>query len=214
MNTPPTAAESPDEKDSPDAESATDLRERVRADVARINQRRFDPEAVRRRLADRAKHYQQATVPERRGESVPFLCFKTGRDRYGIAVGEVLEIEPLEHLSPVPHAPPFIRGVIQWRGTILALLDLSQLYSIAQAGIADLKAAVIVEAGGKQIAVAAGEIEDILNIRSDEIADSPESDGESSPAVIGVHDNDRTLFRMEEVLADPQITARHQQSKS
>ncbi len=187
-----------------------DLWERVRLSVARLDnasRRQREPEFIAHKMAERAKAYRQPLQPDRRGDSLVFLSFSTAQQRYAVAIDEVLEIEPLEHFCAVPQVPAFIRGVIQWRGTILTLVDLGELFSIPQTGIADLRASLIIEAAGKRIAVAAGEIEEILTIPADQIMVPPDLSG-SLPAawLAGVYDNNRMLVRMGEILNDERIT--------
>ncbi len=157
-------------------------------------------------LGSARKHYQSAPKPDRASDSAAFLCFNTGTERYGVMLSEVLEIELLEHFCPVPKSPAFIRGVIQWRGAILTLLDLSSLFSIPQTGIADLRTSVIVEAAGRQVAIAAGEIEDILIIAAADIKVAPELSGGLPLAwLVGVHDNNRMLIQMKHILSDERM---------
>jgi purine-binding chemotaxis protein CheW len=187
-----------------------DLWERVRMSIARIgneSQRQQEPKVVARKLAARAEAYRSPLQSSHPSGSIDFLTFSSARQRYGVMIGELLEIEPLEHFCPVPQAPAFIRGVIQWRGTILTLLDLSQLFRIPQQGIVDLRASLIIGAAGKQVAIAASEVEEILNLPVDEIKSPPMLSGDiPSTWLFGVYDNNRMLIRMDEILNDERMT--------
>ena len=114
------------------------LWQRVRENIDRLNavgQATTAQARVEEKLAARAKllrHRTAAVEPESRRL---FLAFHKGSQRYAIPVDEVLEVQALEHFSPVPRAPAFLPGVVHWRGGILTLLDLGKLLEIPESVI-------------------------------------------------------------------------------
>jgi len=131
------------------------------------------------------------------GPQVTFLAFNKQRERYGILLDEVAAVESLDHFTPVPNAPAYIRGVTPWRGAILSLLDLGRLFGRSESGIADLRACVIVEAAGRRLAVVAHEVEEILSVPTSELTAIPELPNEIAPEwVVGLHDENRLILKM------------------
>lgn len=182
------------------------LWQRVRENIDRLNaigQATSDPARVAEKLAARAKllrHRPAAVEPESRRL---FLAFHKGSQHYAIPVDEVLEVQALEHFSPVPRAPAFLPGVIHWRGGILTLLDLSKLLEIPESGLADVHVCVIVEAAGKRIAVAAGEVDAILALSAGDIRTVPEPPRNVSPdCVVGAHEDSRLIVSMDRIVQD------------
>ncbi|BBD58716.1 CheW protein [Nostoc sp. HK-01] len=55
------------------------------------------------------------------------LLFKIGNERYAIASQEVIEVIPMVLLKTLPHTPEHIAGVFNYRGRIVAVLNLCQL---------------------------------------------------------------------------------------
>ena len=55
------------------------------------------------------------------------LLFGLGTERYGIEAGRIREVVPSIPVRPVPHAPPFLAGLFNYRGMVLPVLDLLQL---------------------------------------------------------------------------------------
>jgi purine-binding chemotaxis protein CheW len=167
----------------------------------------IDSAAMGRKLAERAKVLRRRMESDRpEAAEVSFLAFTKGPQRYGIAVSDVIEVETLRQFTPVPGAPDFVPGVINWRGTILSLLDLGKLFQIPETGLADLHACVIVEAAGPRVAVVAGEIEEIVSTASDQLRPAPERAGDiHGDWVAGIHDENRIVLRMDQVLQDPRV---------
>lgn len=54
----------------------------------------------------------------------PTLLFRVGGSVYGCDITEAREIIPLRAMTRLPGAPPFVRGLINMRGTIVTVLDL------------------------------------------------------------------------------------------
>jgi purine-binding chemotaxis protein CheW len=54
----------------------------------------------------------------------PTLLFRVGGATYGCGISNAQEIIPLRPMTRVPGAPPYVRGLINMRGTIVTVLDL------------------------------------------------------------------------------------------
>jgi len=118
----------------------------------------------------------------------------------------VIEVQSLQHLAPVPGIPPFISGVIHWRGDVLALLDLGKLFGIPESGLADIHVCLIVEAAGRRMALVALEIEEILAVPRSEVKPAPELPGNIPPEwLTGVHDDNRLILNLGLILQDARL---------
>jgi chemotaxis-related protein WspB len=58
---------------------------------------------------------------------VLFLVFRAAGARWALDASTVVEVVPLVRLAPLPHAPPYVRGLFRWRGLVLPAVDLSVL---------------------------------------------------------------------------------------
>ncbi|RJR50745.1 MAG: purine-binding chemotaxis protein CheW [Desulfobacteraceae bacterium] len=56
-----------------------------------------------------------------------FLLFEIGSSRYCLDVSQVIEITPLVSLRKLPFAPPYVSGLMNYRGDITPVIDLSLL---------------------------------------------------------------------------------------
>jgi chemotaxis-related protein WspB len=55
------------------------------------------------------------------------LLFRVGGEQYGIDCASVVEVIPRVNVSKIHQAPEFVAGSFNYRGTIVAVLDLAQL---------------------------------------------------------------------------------------
>jgi len=55
------------------------------------------------------------------------LSFFVGEDRYAIPTRQVIEIVPWVVLRKIPHAPEYVAGLLNYRGTPVPVIDLTSL---------------------------------------------------------------------------------------
>lgn len=175
--------------------------------LATIGQQKTDPARLAKRLSARAKQLRgRMTTAEPAEAPLVFLAFNKGSQRYGIPVDDVIEVQALDYFSPVPRTPPFISGVIHWRGDVLALLDIGRLFGIPESGLADVHVCLIVEGGGHRVALVVTEIEEIYAVPKSEIKTAPELPGNiPQDWILGVHDNNRMILKLPLILQDARL---------
>ncbi|MCE9615814.1 MAG: chemotaxis protein CheW [Lentisphaerae bacterium] len=96
------------------------------------------PATQREILRQRARALARPACPEEPASGlVEVVEFQLGRERYAfdaLCIGEVL---PLRPLTLVPGAPPLVRGILNVRGRIVAVLDLKILLDLPRGGMTD-----------------------------------------------------------------------------
>lgn len=56
-----------------------------------------------------------------------FLVFTIGNDRYAMDVRQIAEVLPLVAVKCIPHAPEAVRGLFNYRGAPVPVIDLTRL---------------------------------------------------------------------------------------
>lgn len=56
-----------------------------------------------------------------------FLLFELGADRYALDVRQIAQVLPLLAIKQVPRAPAAMKGLVNYRGTPVPVVDLHQL---------------------------------------------------------------------------------------
>jgi len=59
-----------------------------------------------------------------------YLTFIMAGEEYGVDILAVQEIRGWESATPLPNAPPHVKGVINLRGTIVPIIDLRQCFGM------------------------------------------------------------------------------------
>ena len=55
------------------------------------------------------------------------LAFHIGDERFALGCADVIEVVPRVQLRPIPHAPPFVPGMLRYRGAVVPVVDLCLL---------------------------------------------------------------------------------------
>ena len=132
----------------------------------------------------RAQILAEPPPVEAQGQQVNLLVFRLGQERYAIEVANVLEIYPLESITPVPRTPDFVAGVFNARGRILSVIDLSIFFNLLTPSGQNLRsegdneAKIIVVTNAKQssqssamvLGVLADGAEEVITIFTEDIA--------------------------------------------
>jgi chemotaxis-related protein WspB len=56
------------------------------------------------------------------------LTLKAGANRYAIDIVRVIELVPRVELRAIPYAPPFLTGLLSYRGKVIPVIDLGLLF--------------------------------------------------------------------------------------
>jgi len=108
---------------------------------------------VRTILRRRAEILARVPEPEQSITSATEIVeFIISSGRYGIEVSEIREVYSFKDYTPLPGAPPFIKGVLNVRGQIIPAIAPDIFFGLPDNGIKELDKAIIlgnnrVEAG-------------------------------------------------------------------
>ncbi|OGX87713.1 hypothetical protein BEN47_00690 [Hymenobacter lapidarius] len=73
--------------------------------------------------------------PERAkaAELVQLIVFRLGDEDYGIRIEQVKEVTVTPEVARMPKTPPFIKGIANLRGDIIAIIDLEERFRLRPA---------------------------------------------------------------------------------
>ena len=65
---------------------------------------------------------------------VQLIVFRLGDEDYGIRIEQVKEVTVTPEVVKMPKTPPFIKGIANLRGDIIAIVDLEERFQLRPAG--------------------------------------------------------------------------------
>lgn len=125
--------------------------------------------AERATFATRAIQLKTAVVEAQSVETqVGVLVVQIGADYIGLPLELIVDVEVLDRfaISPVPVAPPYILGQLNWRGKILPLLELAVVLQMPTLPRQEL---VVVQINDSQIGIGVDRIFDVFYLATTQI---------------------------------------------
>jgi purine-binding chemotaxis protein CheW len=106
-----------------------------------------------------------------------YLTFSLEEEEYGIGILKVKEIIGMMPVTSVPRTPAFVKGVINLRGKVIPVIDLRLKFNMASIDYSERTCIIVVEidaeSGTILIGIVVDAVSEVLNIKSDEIEETP-----------------------------------------
>lgn len=134
-----------------------------------------------------------------------FITFLSGQQEFGANIMTIREIRGWTETTPLPHAPDFVRGVINLRGVVLPVVDLKARLGrgLSEANPKDV--IIVVKAGERTIGLLVDAVSDIMTVTAADIQPTPDLARDSQSAFVeGIAVIDQ---RMVTILSMEKLTA-------
>lgn len=105
---------------------------------------------------------------------VELLSFRLAEQEYSVPIMSVREIRGWTRATPLPHSPPFMRGVINLRGTVLPVIDLASRLGMPPVEGDARNVIIVVHAGGQSVGLLVDAVSDILALPRSDLQPPPE----------------------------------------
>lgn len=139
-----------------------------------------------------------------------FLTFVLDVEEYGIEILKVREIIGMMSVTPVPQAPPHLKGVINLRGKVIPVFDLRMLFSMIEREYDNETCIIIVNLQGSLAGIVVDTVSEVLDIKNSDIEFAEQIKGQiNAQFMLGiskVRDKIRILVDIESVLGSEQLT--------
>jgi len=106
------------------------------------------------------------------------IVFQLKDQQFGVDIQQVRSIEKLQEITKIPNTSDFIKGVINLRSEVIAIIDLRERLNINETDFTDHTRILIVSINEMQIGLIVDSATDVLDIDPSVIDPSPEIVGE------------------------------------
>ena len=108
------------------------------------------------------------------GHADEYLTYTLGAEEYAIDILKVQEIRGYESPTTIANAPPFLKGVINLRGTIVPIVDLRIKFGVGSAEYTPFTVVIILNLGTRVVGMVVDSVSDVTMLRQDNIRPAPE----------------------------------------
>ncbi len=128
---------------------------------------------------------------------VELLTFRLSEQEYSLDIMCVREIRGWTKTTPLPHAPSYMKGVINLRGTVLPVMALSERLGLPKTEHSDRNVIIVVKHGEALTGLLVDAVSDIIAISEDDLQPPPEMSSNNNPGVIkGLTLRDERMIRV------------------
>ncbi len=97
------------------------------------------------------------------------VVFDLGSESYGVDIGAVREIIRMQEITAIPQTSDFVEGMINLRGMVIPVVDLSRRFGLPSRERTDESRTVVVDISGHSIGMVVDAVREVLRISVDAI---------------------------------------------
>ncbi len=112
-------------------------------------------------------------MAEQKPKEYQLVVFTIGDEEFGVDISQVREIVRLVQITYLPKAPVFIEGVVNLRGQVLAVIDLSKRLGVSSKERGVENRIVVVEVGENTVGMIVDSVSEVLRLPSENVEDVP-----------------------------------------
>lgn len=98
-----------------------------------------------------------------------FLTFEVDNEEYGVDVLKVQEIIRYRKPTKMPNAPEIIKGVINFRGAVIPVVDLRKKFNLAEQEYDNFNVVITLEVKDKIVGIIVDKVSDMVSFSEGEI---------------------------------------------
>ncbi|MDZ5471094.1 chemotaxis protein CheW (plasmid) [Bacillus sp. 31A1R] len=102
-------------------------------------------------------------------EDLKVVVFQVGTEEYAIPIQYVISIEKMEGITPIPHLPAYVKGIVKVRGELIPVIDFERVLYNRQIDNSDSIRLIVLHTEEMSLAVLVNEAKEIINIPQDKL---------------------------------------------
>lgn len=102
------------------------------------------------------------------------ISFRVGDQQFCVDIMQVREIRGWTPATPLPHAPPYVMGVVNLRGAVLPVIDIAARLSMGAAAPSPRHVVIVVWIRGKLVGLLVDAVCDVLNVPDEALQPAPD----------------------------------------
>ena len=141
-------------------------------------------------------------TPDTRPADAEFVTFQAGGQSFSLDITQVREIRRWTTVTPLPHAPKEVLGVMNLRGSVIPIYDLSARFGLGVTPESPRNVVVVAMIDNQTVGLLVEAVSEILSVSRDRVQDTPDIRSESTKqSITGVIPIDEGMTRVIDLAA-------------
>ena len=120
---------------------------------------------------------QMAEAEQLAAAANEYLTFKLGEEEYGIDILKVQEIRGYDAVTRIANTPPWLKGVVNLRGTIVPIVDMRIKFNLGRAEYNQFTVVIILNIAKRTVGMVVDSVSDVMTLAGEQIRPAPELAG-------------------------------------
>ena len=116
-----------------------------------------------------------SVIKEDEQQLIQLIVFRAGHEEFCVPIDAVQEIIKVSHVTPIPNAPDFMRGLINVRGDIVAIINVNVRFNLMDNIIEECKHIIITKQASGLFGLMVNEVLEVLRVKKNDINETPSS---------------------------------------
>lgn len=146
-----------------------------------------------------------------RPDVIDLLAVRVSGQDFCIEVQFVREVRAWTHITRLPGARPYVRGVLNMRGTVLPVIDLAARLGLPDVDVNANPAIVIVRAEGRLTGLLVEGVSDLIQVPRAELKATPETGcgfvADMAPRIVTYANMVAGVVAIERLMLRPEVAA-------
>jgi purine-binding chemotaxis protein CheW len=152
---------------------------------------------------------------EQNRESETYILFEIAGTTYGVPSQSVQQMEMIEHITPLPNAPPFVEGIVFTRGKVIPAVDLRSRFGFEKQARSNRTRLVVTNWNGRVVGLIVDSAREFISIAKNAVQPPPETmtglSGKYLKGIVTIADRIVLIINLDELInVDQAQAAQHQ----
>lgn len=108
------------------------------------------------------------------GAYLEIVSFHLGDQEFCIDIMAIREIRGWAPVTPMPHTPPYVLGLINLRGAVIPVIDMACRLGMKMTEPSERSAIIVTDIAGKLVGLLVEQVSDMMTINSEDLQPAPE----------------------------------------
>jgi len=104
-----------------------------------------------------------------------YILFEIAGTTFGVSSRSVQQMEMIEHITPLPNAPPFVEGVVFTRGQVIPALNLRLRFGFERIPHTTRTRLIVTNNNGRTIGLLVDSAREFMSLSNDAVQPPPDS---------------------------------------
>lgn len=133
--------------------------------------------------------------------------FGINNQRFAVEERFASEVHMLKEITPIPGAPPYVSGVVSYRGRIVSLINFRILLNIRERGLTEQNKVLIISANNSYFGIVTDYISEIKELDKTQLSQLPPTiSQETSKYSLGVFPDGLVLLDGDKLITETIVT--------